>query len=85
MLRTGNSGLNKICRRDSFKSALTTQLQSHLALVERHTLLSVRETAAKIMLNILGNTVQNFVALADGRPGSLHPYNNASALLPLIY
>jgi len=39
------------------------------------------------MLKILGNTALNVVALANGRPGFVRPYNNASAiaLLPLIY
>jgi len=40
----------------------------------------VREKTAKIMLNILGNTVQNVVALANGRPGCVHPHNNAHFL-----
>jgi hypothetical protein len=42
---------------------------------------------AMIMLKILGNTVQNLVALANERPEFVHPYNNAPAiaLLPLIY
>jgi hypothetical protein len=45
------------------------------------------EKTANIMLKILGNSVLNVVALANGRPGFVRPYNTASAigLLPLIY
>jgi len=32
------------------------------------------------MLKIFGNTVQNVVALTKGRPGRMHPYNNAHFL-----
>ena len=62
--------------------------QSHLAPVKRQTFVYVvKKKTAKIMLKILGNTVQNLIALANGRPGFVHPYNNAStnALLPLVY
>jgi len=33
------------------------------------------------MLNILDNTVQNLVALADGRPRSVHPYTPSHPLI----